>query len=164
MNDLRTYNFLPQGIVKMMDIIASDTFVLLATKSSKKVRSGWVTLLPPILITYMSSVLILSQPIANAFSFPSAIIATMDSSGKSTSMRAPLEVKPGHMMLAPDKTNLMAPRSTCNLGRRSGSIYHQHINMHTTSHHVGLLTLVQKLQSRKVRAIKVLEKQDHSVD
>lgn len=71
--------------------------------------------------TYISSVLILSKPIANAFSLPSAIIATMESAGKSISIRAPLDVKPGHIMLAPDNTNLIAPRSTCNLGSISGS-------------------------------------------
>lgn len=32
MNDLSTHNFLPQGIIKMMDIVASDTFVNLTTK------------------------------------------------------------------------------------------------------------------------------------
>lgn len=69
----------------------------------------------------MSSVLILSQPIAKAFSFPSAMIATIVSAGKSTSILAPLDVKPGHMIFAPDKTNLMAPRSTWIFGSKSGS-------------------------------------------
>ena len=39
---------------------------------------------------------------------------TMVSSGRETSIRAPGEVSPGHMMLAPLKINLMAPLSTCN--------------------------------------------------
>ena len=36
-------------------------------------------------------------------------------------MQAPLEVSPGHIMLAPLKTNLIAPLSTCCLGRKNGS-------------------------------------------
>lgn len=35
---------------------------------------------------------------------------------------APGEVSPGHMMLAPLKTNLMAPLSTCWWGRMKGSV------------------------------------------
>lgn len=38
------------------------------------------------------------------------------------SIFAPGEVKPGHIMLAPLITNLMAPKSTCSLGRKNGSI------------------------------------------
>ena len=34
---------------------------------------------------------------------------------------APGEVRPGHMILAPDKTNFIAPLSTCSHGRRKGS-------------------------------------------
>lgn len=37
------------------------------------------------------------------------------------SIFAPGEVKPGHIMLAPLITNLMAPKSTCSLGRKNGS-------------------------------------------
>ena len=62
--------------------------------------------------TYISSVLIINFPTASAFSFPSAIIATVEPFGRSTSILAPLDVNPGHMILAPDKTNLIAPRST----------------------------------------------------
>ena len=35
---------------------------------------------------------------------------------------APGEVNPGHMMLAPLKTNLMAPLSTCWYGSMKGSV------------------------------------------
>ena len=35
-------------------------------------------------------------------------------------MVAPFEVSPGHMMLAPDSTNLMAPVSTRSFGIMSG--------------------------------------------
>jgi len=37
------------------------------------------------------------------------------------SIFAPGEVNPGHIMLAPLITNLMAPKSTCSLGRKNGS-------------------------------------------
>ena len=42
-------------------------------------------------------------------------------SGTGVSIRAPGEVRPGHMMLAPLRINLMAPLSTCSWGRRVGS-------------------------------------------
>jgi hypothetical protein len=54
----------------------------------------------------------LSNPMAKACSFPSAMIATTDSFGRSVSILAPFDVKPGHIIFAPDKTNLIAPRST----------------------------------------------------
>lgn len=34
---------------------------------------------------------------------------------------APFDVKPGHMILAPLSTNLIAPLSTCCIGRKNGS-------------------------------------------
>lgn len=37
------------------------------------------------------------------------------------SILAPGDVKPGHIILAPLITNLIAPRSTCSLGRKNGS-------------------------------------------
>lgn len=43
------------------------------------------------------------------------------------SILAPGEVKPGHIMLAPLITNLMAPKSTCSLGRKNGSRNKIHI-------------------------------------
>jgi hypothetical protein len=76
----------------------------------------------------MSSVLILSKPIAKAFSFPSAMIATTDSFGKSDSILAPFDVNPGHMILAPESTNLIAPRSTWIFGKREGSIHESSIS------------------------------------
>ena len=43
-------------------------------------------------------------------------------SGRLSSILAPGEVRPGHMMLAPLSTNLMAPLSTCTMGRMCGSV------------------------------------------
>ena len=37
------------------------------------------------------------------------------------SMRAPGDVSPGHIMLAPLRTNLIAPLSTCSWGSNLGS-------------------------------------------
>lgn len=34
---------------------------------------------------------------------------------------APGDVKPGHIMLAPLRTNFIAPLSTCSRGRKNGS-------------------------------------------
>lgn len=42
-------------------------------------------------------------------------------SGMLSSILAPGEVRPGHMIFAPLRTNLMAPLSTCSLGRMCGS-------------------------------------------
>eukprot|EP01018_Ginkgo_biloba_P024265 Gb_14183 [translate_table: standard] len=67
----------------------------------------------PLLIALMSFADIFVNPIARAFSFPSAIIATGDSAGTSSSKAPPGDVSPGHMMFAPARTNLMAPLSTC---------------------------------------------------
>ena len=41
--------------------------------------------------------------------------------GKETSILAPGEVRPGHIMLAPLRMNLIAPLSTCTWGRIMGS-------------------------------------------
>lgn len=35
---------------------------------------------------------------------------------------APFEVKPGHIIFAPLRTNLIAPLSTCCLGKKNGSV------------------------------------------
>ena len=50
---------------------------------------------------------------------PSAKIATVVPSGTS-SILPPADVSPGAMMLAPDRTKRIAPRSTWNFGRMSG--------------------------------------------
>lgn len=34
---------------------------------------------------------------------------------------APFDVKPGHIIFAPLSTNLIAPLSTCSIGRKNGS-------------------------------------------
>lgn len=69
---------------------------------------------------YMSSVDSEVIPTASACCFPSAITATTwpFSTGD---IRAPGEVRPGHMILAPLSTKRMAPLSTCCIGRKKGS-------------------------------------------
>lgn len=69
---------------------------------------------------YMSSVDSDVIPTASACCFPSAITATTwpFSTGD---IRAPGEVRPGHMILAPLSTKRMAPLSTCCIGRKKGS-------------------------------------------
>ena len=44
--------------------------------------------------------------------------------GRAVSILAPGDVSPGHIMLAPLKINLIAPLSTCTLGKRSGTAMH----------------------------------------
>lgn len=96
----------------MMNIVATDALVDLTAIDNRM----WLVPSPmnvvPFLFTHISSVLILSNPMAKACSFPSAMIATTDSFGRSVSILAPFDVKPGHIIFAPDKTNLIAPRST----------------------------------------------------
>lgn len=86
----------------------------------------------PLLIDRISPLDIFICPTASAFSFPSAMTATTVSVGISPSRRAPFDVSPGHLnvnpnllsfyiMFAPDKTNLIAPRSTCTCVKASGS-------------------------------------------
>jgi hypothetical protein len=96
---------------------------------------------------YMSSEDSLVCPMATACSLPSAktpythrddaygkraggrrlqgrremIVRTTTDSAGTSSILPPGDVSPGHMTLAPDITNLIAPRSTCILGRMSGS-------------------------------------------
>lgn len=83
--------------------------------------------------TYISSVDIFVVPTAKISFLPSAVMATTASAGTETSMRAPFEVNPGHMMLAPAMTNLMAPRSTCSLGNMLGSIIDYDVREHFVS-------------------------------
>lgn len=64
----------------------------------------------------MSSVDIVVSPIARQCSFPSAMIATVVPLSTGF-MKAPGDVRPGHMMLAPLSTKRIAPLSTCCLGR-----------------------------------------------
>ena len=58
-------------------------------------------------------------PMAKAWSFPSAMMATTVFSPTAVILAFGW-VKPGHMMLAPDRTNLMAPLSTRSWGRMNG--------------------------------------------
>ena len=70
--------------------------------------------------SYISSVDITNFPTAKACSFPSAMmVATLPLS--KLDILAPGEVSPGHIMLAPLKTNRMAPLSTCMCGNIKGS-------------------------------------------
>jgi len=66
----------------------------------------------PLLIFRISSDDIFMTPIAIACSFPSAITATIESFGKSSVIFAPGDVRPGHMIFEPFKTNFIAPLST----------------------------------------------------
>lgn len=67
----------------------------------------------------MSSVLIAVLPIAKGSSFPSAKMATIAFSPTGV-ITALGWVKPGHIMLAPERTNLMAPLSTFWAGNKNG--------------------------------------------
>lgn len=116
---LHVNNFSPKRVGQIMNVVHTDALIDQFTSITLFISLH--IFLSSTHSTYMSCVLILSKPIARAFSFPSAMIAATAPAGKSSSIRAPLDVKPGHIMLAPDKTNLMAPRSTCNLGSISGS-------------------------------------------
>jgi hypothetical protein len=51
----------------------------------------------PLLIERMSALAIFINPTARAFSFPSAIIATIVLTGMSPSIRATFDVSPGHL-------------------------------------------------------------------
>lgn len=72
--------------------------------------------------TYISSTDILSTPMDNACCFPSATTVTISLALSPGVMMAPFDVKPGHIILAPDKTNVIAPLSTCISGHINGSI------------------------------------------
>lgn len=72
-------------------------------------------------IPYISSTDILSKPTESAFCLPSATTVTTELAGRLGVMMAPFEVSPGHMMLAPERTNVMAPLSTCISGQMNGS-------------------------------------------
>ena len=49
------------------------------------------------------------------------ILTTTVSAGRSVSMQAPGDVKPGAIMLAPLRMNFIAPLSTCSFGNKLGS-------------------------------------------
>lgn len=69
----------------------------------------------------MLSEVIFKRPIASACCFPSAITVTIELTGNPGVIIAPLEVKPGHIIFAPLKTNDIAPLSTCIKGQMKGS-------------------------------------------
>lgn len=61
-------------------------------------------------------------PMHSAVSLPSAIIATTVSFSTGCGIKAPGDVNPGHMMLAPLSTNRIAPLSTWSIGRKKGNL------------------------------------------
>ena len=70
--------------------------------------AGWVIDTDgPLFLVRMSSVLMVVSPTASACSLPSAYIATTAPSSASSSMVAPADVSPGHIISAPLKTNCM---------------------------------------------------------
>ncbi|KAH9501806.1 hypothetical protein DERF_012619 [Dermatophagoides farinae] len=71
--------------------------------------------------TYISSTDIFNLPTANACCLRSAITVTIVSAGNPSVIMAPFDVNPGHIIFAPDKTNVMAPSSTCINGHMNGS-------------------------------------------
>lgn len=70
----------------------------------------------------MFSGVIFIRPIASACCLSSAMIETSVDSGTFGVIRAPFDVRPGHMMLAPCRTNWIAPLSTCISGQMNGSV------------------------------------------
>ena len=78
----------------------------------------------------MSSVDKVVIPIAKQFSFPSAIMATAVPFSTGV-IKAPFDVNPGHMILAPLRTKRIAPLSTCCFGRNTGNLWY--------SRNVGIL-------------------------
>ena len=74
----------------------------------------------PCFDTHISSVDIDVMPTAIACCLPSAITATIEPLSTRVIL-APGDVRPGHMILAPLRTNLIAPLSTCICGAINGS-------------------------------------------
>lgn len=70
---------------------------------------------------YISSGVLVSKPTASACSLPSAMIVTTEFTGRFGVIIPPFDVKPGHIMFAPDNTNVIAPLSTFISGQINGS-------------------------------------------
>ena len=72
------------------------------------------------------------------------------------------------MMLAPDKTNLMAPRSTPTFGSMPGSVWHgQRLMVKICQRGRSVqtrLAFVQDPQSRVIRSVEMLEEQWFAVE
>ncbi len=51
-------------------------------------------------------------------------------SGRAVSILAPEEVSPGHMILAPLNTNLIAPLSTCTRCKMCGTVEFHTVHIH----------------------------------
>lgn len=62
------------------------------------------------------------MPTESACCFPSATTVTTAFAGKAGVIMAPFEVSPGHIILAPERTKVIAPLSTCINGQMKGSI------------------------------------------
>lgn len=73
------------------------------------------------LATYISSGVLLRSPTAKACCLPSTTTVTIVPGSKFGVIIAPLEVKPGAIMLAPASTACIAPASTCINGQIKGS-------------------------------------------
>lgn len=110
LNDLFNLSTLPKTIIQIMAEINSNSLILRTSNFDDPSN------------TYISSEDIANSPTASGFTFPSAKIAyrwkiplihTTGSPASSPSGSLPPgEVRPRHMILAPERTNLIAPLST----------------------------------------------------
>lgn len=100
----------------------SPPFAHVSHRSSpNECRLSTTTPLPAFL---MSSVPSFSLPMARAFSLPCAVTitgASFSRAAEASGSWPPAERRPGAMMLAPERMNRIAPRSTRIVGRRKGS-------------------------------------------
>ena len=110
LNDSFDLSTLPKTIIQIMAEIDSNTLVFHTSNLNNPLK------------TYISSEDIANSPTASGFTFPSANIAylwrilpaltTGSPASKPSGSLPPGEVRPRHMILAPERTNLIAPLST----------------------------------------------------
>lgn len=116
------YSFhLPKAVIQVMAIFNTDAFVDFGTAKNQKNWNYIGTLYLEHSKTHISSVDIEVIPMASAYSFPSAIIATTWPLSTGV-MHAPGDVNPGHMIFAPLNTKRIAPLSTCSIGKKNGNL------------------------------------------
>lgn len=84
------------------------------------------------------------MPTESACCLPSAITVTIELAIKSGLIMAPLEVNPGHIMLAPDKTKVIAPLSTCIKGQINGSVC-ETLNFNKQTNNLEAITFMNQL-------------------
>lgn len=141
----------------------------------------------PLFTDLISSVLIAISPTPNASSFPAACTATTLPDASRGGREAEGDVRPGlvtgqsvrsgtsrgdegrethHMMLAPARTNLIAPRSTCTCGSIVGSVKSQLVSTRPSAssddrrcEEESGPTAMEELERGKVGTVKVLEEQ-----